>query len=152
MDRSLPDSRESPLNVMLQVNTSDEQSKSGLAPLDVDEGGEDGPSVSLEVVDLASHIILSCKRLHLLGVMTIGSFEASTDDSRPNPDFETLRKTRDVLESKLKEKYTETQWGQDGKLLLSMGMSSDFQAAILAGSDIVRVGTSIFGQRPKKEV
>ena len=137
---------------MLQVNTSDEQSKSGLAPLDVDEGGEDGPSVSLEVVDLASHIILSCKRLHLLGVMTIGSFEASTDDSRPNPDFETLRKTRDVLESKLKEKYTETQWGQDGKLLLSMGMSSDFQAAILAGSDIVRVGTSIFGQRPKKEV
>lgn len=152
LDRNLPETRETPLNVMLQVNTSGEQSKSGLAPLDVDEGGEHEPSASLEVVDLASHILSSCKRLHLLGVMTIGSFEASMDDSHPNPDFETLRKTRDVLTEKLKEKYPEAQWGQDGRLLLSMGMSSDFQAAILAGSDIVRVGTSIFGQRPKKEV
>jgi PLP dependent protein len=31
-----------------------------------------------------------------------------------------------------------------------MGMSSDFEEAIQAGSDIVRVGTSIFGQRPSK--
>ena len=38
----------------------------------------------------------------------------------------------------------------DVRLLLSMGMSSDFEVALKAGSDIVRVGTGIFGERPKK--
>jgi uncharacterized pyridoxal phosphate-containing UPF0001 family protein len=41
-------------------------------------------------------------------------------------------------------------WGEEGRLLLSMGMSSDFEAALKAGSDIVRVGTGIFGARAKK--
>ena len=43
-------------------------------------------------------------------------------------------------------------WGDEksGRLLLSMGMPSDFEAALKSGSDIVRVGTGIFGQRAKK--
>ncbi|KIM33137.1 hypothetical protein M408DRAFT_14013 [Serendipita vermifera MAFF 305830] len=148
LDRQLPADRASPLNVMLQVNTSGEASKSGLSPLHVDDGDTSG---SLEVVDLASHVVCSCQRLHLLGVMTIGAYESSTDDTKPNPDFEALRQTRDALQSALLERYGERKWGVDGKLLMSMGMSSDFEAAIEAGSDIVRVGTSIFGQRPKKQ-
>ncbi|KAG8819242.1 hypothetical protein FRC17_010539 [Serendipita sp. 399] len=151
LDKQLPISRETPLNVMLQINTSGEESKSGLPPLHTEESDtEGGESNSLGVYELASHIISHCKRLHLLGVMTIGSFEASTDDSAPNPDFECLVRTRDALEEKLQLEAPGTRWGKDGRLLLSMGMSSDFEAAIRAGSNIVRVGTSIFGERSNK--
>jgi pyridoxal phosphate enzyme (YggS family) len=149
LDKHLSTNRTSPLNVMIQVNTSGETSKSGLAPIDVEmEEGSEAPS--LEILDLANHVISSCKNLHLLGVMTIGSFEASTSHNQLNPDFVTLMQTRDKLESKLKESHGAGTWGHDGKLLTSMGMSSDFEEAIQAGSDIVRVGTSIFGHRPPK--
>lgn len=134
---------------MLQVNTSGETSKSGLAPLHI-EVEEDSPEDSMQVLELAKHIVSKCKRLHLLGVMTIGSYEASVDDTKPNPDFETLKATRDALELKLSEEMQNVSWGNDGRLLLSMGMSSDFESAIRAGSDIVRVGTSIFGLRLNK--
>ncbi|PVF95564.1 hypothetical protein CPB86DRAFT_776197 [Serendipita vermifera] len=150
LDRNLSQERSTPLHVMLQVNTSGETSKSGLAPIYIDTEGGSDEDTSLEVLELAGHVISSCKNLQLLGVMTIGSFEASTNDSEPNPDFESLRKTRDSLQLMLKEKYPDGKWGQGGHLLMSMGMSADFEEAIEAGSDIVRVGTSIFGQRPKK--
>ncbi|KAJ2559727.1 hypothetical protein EV175_000193 [Coemansia sp. RSA 1933] len=58
---------------------------------------------------------------------------------RPNPDFLALVKLRDDLEVKL---------GMG--LELSMGMSSDFGHALELGSNIVRVGSSIFGGRPPK--
>ena len=41
--------------------------------------------------------------------------------------------------------------GMSRRLLLSMGMSNDFELALRAGSDIVRVGTGIFGARPPKK-
>lgn len=149
LDKHLSTNRTSPLNVMIQVNTSGETSKSGLAPIyvEMEEGSE---ASSLEILDLANHVILSCKNLHLLGVMTIGSFEASTGRNQLNPDFVTLMQTRDKLESRLKQSHGVGTWGNEGRLLMSMGMSSDFEEAIQAGSDIVRVGTSIFGQRPPK--
>ncbi|KAG8813519.1 hypothetical protein FRC17_001540 [Serendipita sp. 399] len=151
LDKQLPVSRQTPLNVMLQINTSGEESKSGLPPLHTEGSETEGEeSNSLEIYELASYIISHCKRLHILGVMTIGSFEASTDDSAPNPDFECLLRTRDALEEKLQAEAPGTRWGKDGRLLLSMGMSSDFEAAIRAGSNIVRVGTSIFGERSNK--
>jgi len=98
--------------------------------------------------------------------MTIGSLAQSLSTSE-NEDFETLTKTRDTLQAFLDENRQMMQrrvddrlkkeggermitWGEDGRLLLSMGMSSDFEAALKAGSDIVRVGTGIFGERPKK--
>ncbi|HXJ14130.1 MAG TPA: alanine racemase, partial [Candidatus Limnocylindrales bacterium] len=64
-------------------------------------------------------------------------FRENPNDVRPF--FETLRKLKEQLESRL------------GKALptLSMGMSHDFEAAILEGSTEVRVGTAIFGTRPK---
>lgn len=146
LNRLLPDTRTTPLNVMLQVNTSGEDSKSGLSPLQ--PGSQ--PS-SNELPQLATHVITNCPRLHLLGIMTIGSFESSTDPDKPNPDFERLIATRDELEQHLQQVTPEgVIWGRGGTLLMSFGMSSDFEAAIKAGSDIIRVGTSIFGERPPR--
>lgn len=85
--------------------------------------------------------------------MTIGALAQSLSASggETNEDFERLKETRDVLQNFLEEDAKgERRWGDDGRLMLSMGMSSDFEAALKAGSDIVRVGTGIFGERHRK--
>jgi len=142
------------------VNTSGEESKSGLPPVTSPSPGD------AELFQLAQYIITECDRLHLQGLMTIGSLAQSLSTSE-NKDFETLTTTRDTLQAFLTANREEMQkkvedrlkgesrdrtvtWGEGGRLLLSMGMSSDFEAALKAGSDIVRVGTGIFGERPKK--
>jgi PLP dependent protein len=127
---------------------------------------------------LAKHVITRCPRLRLRGLMTIGSLaeslgatkeEEGDGDGVGNRDFERLRETRDVLQGLLEadpelglaEESGEEEgeeaggdsrrrWGVRGKLVLSMGMSSDFEVALRAGSDIVRVGSGIFGERHKK--
>jgi PLP dependent protein len=145
LNKSLPSERNTPLNVLLQVNTSGEEAKSGLpAPTSAESVS------SSELLQLAQHIITSCPRLRLQGLMAIGSLTQSlASNERPNEDFETLKRTRDLLEETLRlDLTTEGKWGVDGKLVLSMGMSSDFEAALKVGSDIVRVGTGIFGTRP----
>ncbi|OWZ62118.1 YggS family pyridoxal phosphate enzyme [Cryptococcus neoformans] len=141
LQKSLPPSRQSKLNVYLQVNTSGEDSKSGLSPL---------PSNSTELVDLAVHVIEKCPGLKLLGIMTIGSWDASHDPTKPNPDFECLKRTRAELAKALAEKGVQDAPKED-ELELSMGMSADFVQAIKEGSSSVRVGTRIFGERPKKK-
>lgn len=82
--------------------------------------------------------------------MTIGSFAQSQSTTSENEDFKSLKTTRDVLQSYLESEMGMENWGKGGKLVLSMGMSSDFEAALKAGSDIVRVGTGIFGARHVK--
>lgn len=107
-----------------------------------------------EVVTLAQHILKECPRLHLRGLMTIGSIEQSKSvEGGPNEDFERLVETASVLEGILKEEFVDgSAWGgPGGKLELSMGMSSDFQQAIESGAGTVRVGTGIFGARKLKE-
>ncbi|TYJ58003.1 YggS family pyridoxal phosphate enzyme [Cryptococcus floricola] len=140
LQKSIPPSRKTPLNVYLQVNTSGEDAKSGLAPL---------PSSNHETVDLAVHVITKCPSLKVLGLMTIGSWEASHDPDKPNPDFECLKATRKELAKILAEKGVEGAPRED-ELELSMGMSADFAVAVKEGSSSVRVGTRIFGERPKK--
>jgi len=81
--------------------------------------------------------------------MTIGSLSESLLATDENRDFETLKRARDSLQDALSGANLDG-WDQEGKLLLSMGMSSDFEAALRAGSDIIRVGTGIFGERHKK--
>lgn len=137
LQKNLSPERKTPLNVYLQVNTSGEDAKSGLAPLDPS-------STSGELLDLALHVITSCPDLRLLGLMTIGSWEASHDVSKPNPDFTALTETKRALERLLNER------GHAVELELSMGMSADFVQAVKEGSNSVRVGTRIFGERPKK--
>lgn len=134
--------------MLIQVNTSGEESKSGIiSPLTTDDD-------RVQLTDLAKYIVADCPRLRLQGLMTIGALEASLSvDDEKNKDFESLRCTRDVLQEFLIEEYGEDgrgKWGCNGKLVLSMGMSSDYEAALKAGSDIVRVGTGIFGERRRK--
>lgn len=120
------------LNVHVQVNTSGEEAKSGTVPGD-------------DTVELCAAIERDCPALHLLGLMTIGAIGRSqaTTTEGGNEDFETLREQRDIVRTRL---------GIERHLELSMGMSEDFEGAIAMGSDEVRIGSTIFGERgPKSE-
>ncbi len=117
------------LRVMVQVNTSGEEAKSGVEPADTTE--------------LCRHIIEKCEHLELTGLMTIGAIARSKDPENENEDFVALRNTRDKVAEELG-------WEKE-KLELSMGMSADFEGAIRMGSDEVRVGSDIFGARPQKK-
>ncbi|KAG6013124.1 hypothetical protein E4U43_007485 [Claviceps pusilla] len=121
----------SKISVHVQVNTSGEEAKSGCAP------GE-------ETVSLCRDIIHSCPNLHLLGLMTIGAIARSkaTTAEIQNEDFLALTEQRDLVSRELGL--------EEGRLELSMGMSEDFEGAITMGSGEVRVGSTIFGQRPAR--
>ncbi|KAJ3751368.1 proline synthetase associated protein [Lentinula detonsa] len=161
LNKALPTDRNTPLNVLLQINTSGEDSKSGLSPLS--PSSFDSSQLS-DVQKLAKHIVTLCPNLHLQGLMTIGALDLSlsANETERNADFERLKQTRDILVRWLQDGLGSShdgvnvskrwRWGDEstGKLLLSMGMSSDFEAALKAGSDIVRVGTGIFGSRKTK--
>ena len=119
-----------PLRMFVQVNTSGEEEKSGVEP-----GG---------AVDLCRHVREECPHLKLQGVMTIGAIARSKEakEGVENEDFIRLREVRDQI---VKELGMQAQ-----DLELSMGMSEDFESAIRCGSNEVRVGSTIFGQRPAK--
>ena len=118
------------LNVHVQVNTSGEESKSGCAP-------------GADVISLCRAIVNDCPSLHLLGLMTIGAIARSvaTTAETENEDFKVLAEQRDLVVKEL---------GLERELELSMGMSEDFEGAVVMGSGEVRVGSTIFGQRPAK--
>jgi uncharacterized pyridoxal phosphate-containing UPF0001 family protein len=79
--------------------------------------------------------------------MTIGAIARSqaVKEGEENEDFKCLKEERDRLEKELGDELK----GKD--LELSMGMSDDFEGAVEMGSDEVRVGSTIFGERPSKE-
>ncbi|GLB40720.1 hypothetical protein LshimejAT787_0805910 [Lyophyllum shimeji] len=150
LNKALPSDRAAPLNILIQINTSGEEAKSGLPPL-----ASSTDVAASELFQLAKIMITECPKLRLQGLMTIGSLEQSltASETDQNADFDRLKETRDVLQNALRAELGDSdqmKWGQDGILVLSMGMSSDFEAALKAGSDIVRVGTGIFGERLKK--
>lgn len=120
------------LRIFVQVNTSGEDSKSGVEP------GE-------EVTALCRHIREKCENLKLQGLMTIGAIARSkaTTAETENEDFVRLKEIRDEVAKELGLAESE--------LELSMGMSEDFEGAIAMGSDEVRVGSTIFGERPPKK-
>ncbi|KAJ4477646.1 hypothetical protein C8J55DRAFT_430344 [Lentinula edodes] len=161
LHKALPSDRIAPLNVLIQINTSGEDAKSGIQPLASSSSSSLGQLSDLQ--RLAKHIVMSCPKLRLQGLMTIGALDLSlsANETEKNADFERLTETRDILERWLQaelvpeeaDKNQVRRWGDEstGKLLLSMGMSSDFEAALKAGSDIVRVGTGIFGSRKTRD-
>ncbi|MBT1164068.1 YggS family pyridoxal phosphate-dependent enzyme [Bifidobacterium felsineum] len=111
------------VGVLLEVNESGEESKSGCAPS--------------HAIDLAQRIG-AMGGLELQGLMTIG---AHVDDERTiRAGFAHLRRTRDQILASGAE-------GTAGCTELSMGMTHDLAYAIEEGSTIVRVGTAIFGER-----
>ncbi len=110
-----------PLNVLLQVNTSGEDSKSGVAPA--------------EVAALA-RAVSALPRLRLRGLMALPA---------PTPDEASQLAAHRGLKA-LFDNLVATGLPLD---TLSMGMSADLEAAIAEGATLVRVGTAIFGGRPK---
>lgn len=109
--------------VLIQVNTSSEETKAGVEP-----------DRALKLAEQLS--VLS--GLSVRGLMTIPAFSPDPEDARPA--FRLLRDTRDRIAS-----AGVTGIGMD---VLSMGMSHDFEVAIEEGADMIRVGTAIFGARP----
>ena len=106
------------LAVLLQVNASGEASKHGCSPA--------------EAPALLDHVLANCGALDVLGVMAMGPL---TGD--PRPVFDRTAALRTALQRR------------SGLLLpvLSLGMSGDLDAAIAAGSTLVRIGTALFGGR-----
>lgn len=109
------------LNILLEVNWTGEESKSGIR----------GADEALRLAEMA----VSCKNLNLRGLMTMAEFDAT--EARLRETFSGVRELRDRMERELGLTLPE----------LSMGMSGDFREAILEGATIVRIGTAIFGRR-----
>ncbi|MBL7991901.1 MAG: YggS family pyridoxal phosphate-dependent enzyme [Candidatus Kapabacteria bacterium] len=112
------------IDVLLQVNTSGEESKSGCEPH--------------EIYALAE-AALKEPNIRVRGLMTIAAFSDDAEFVRPM--FRSLRSLRDELRTRFPEASFDE---------LSMGMSGDYAAAIQEGSTMIRVGTAIFGEREKK--
>ena len=118
------ESRDRQLAVMIQVNVSGEQSKSGVTP------------------DLALDLLADVARfprLTVRGFMTIGL--NSPDISAVRAGYRKLAELRDAA-------IAQRVPGAQNATELSMGMSGDFAVAIAEGATIVRLGSAVFGERP----
>jgi pyridoxal phosphate enzyme (YggS family) len=105
-----------PLEVMIEVKLSEEQSKAGADPAHL--------SVLIEA-------ICNCPNLRLTGLMTMPPWSDNPEETRPY--FKQL--------AKLAHEHSLPR--------LSMGMSHDLEAAIEEGATHIRIGTALFGPRPK---
>lgn len=110
-----------PLQVLIQINISDENSKSGIVPQQMEE--------------LAQQII-NLPKLQLRGLMAI---PAPTEDiNQQTAVFNQMKVLLQQLQQRFPQQKIDT---------LSMGMTDDMQTAITCGSTMVRIGTAIFGKR-----
>lgn len=110
------------IDVLIQVNTSDEESKFGIHP------------------DSAIDLVEKVSKFHTLkikGLMTIGLFSAETEKVRQC--FKILKNLQQEI---IQQNIANVEMKE-----LSMGMSNDLETAIEEGSTIVRVGTAVFGAR-----
>jgi len=105
--------------VLIQVKLSEEESKFGIEP---------------EEVEKLLEVCQKLKNIKVEGLMTIPPYFENPEDVRPY--FRRLRQIKEQLSQK-GYKLTE----------LSMGMSNDFEVAIEEGATMVRIGTALFGQR-----
>ncbi len=110
------------LEVLIQINSSGEESKSGINPAEYPE-----------FLKQLSHFA----NLKIVGLMSIGQFNNEPEDSRA--EFKLMKQLFDFGK--------ENQTVNSDFIYLSMGMSHDFAVAIEEGANIVRVGTAIFGER-----
>lgn len=113
------------MDILIEINSAMEETKSGIA--------------AAEVRELVTQIARSCDKVRVCGVMCIPPRCDDPEESR-----QYFREARNVFEEM-------KQWGLPKDRVypttLSMGMSSDYEVAIEEGSNVVRVGSSIFGPR-----
>ncbi len=110
-----------PYPVLVEVNTSGEVQKHGVAPKEV-----------FTLVET----ILARPELRLQGLMTVGPYPV--EEKRSRKAFALLRELRDRLERHFDIHLP----------VLSMGMTEDWPFAVLEGSTLIRIGRAIFGERP----
>jgi pyridoxal phosphate enzyme (YggS family) len=111
------------VDVLIEVNTSGEATKFGFRPEE-----------TLPAIEEISGL----NRLQIKGLMTIGVFLPEPEEVRPC--FKQLRELRDRIAGKNFQRVEMD--------ILSMGMTDDFEVAIEEGSNMVRIGRAIFGERP----
>lgn len=109
-------------NVLLQVNIGNEESKGGF---------------SLDEIDAAYAIIRALPAIKVTGLMAM---LPDTDD----------KKLLSSLAEKMRKKYDYFREKDENFIHLSMGMSGDYELCISAGSNMIRLGTAIFGSRNYK--
>ena len=111
------------MDILLQVNSAEEESKFGIT--------------TDETEKLINDILETCENIRIRGLMCIAPYADNPEDIKVY--FEDVKKQYDefgkIDHPRLDFKY------------LSMGMSHDFPVAIEAGSNLVRVGSAIFGER-----
>jgi pyridoxal phosphate enzyme (YggS family) len=107
------------ISALVQLNIGKEPTKSGILEEDLERFLQD---------------VSVMRRIRLKGLMAIPPAAFQADDNRPY--FEKMR----TLFDRCKAEYPELEY-------LSMGMSDDFEAAIEEGSNVVRIGTAVFGAR-----
>jgi pyridoxal phosphate enzyme (YggS family) len=122
LDRLCSEEGRDVLDVLIQVNLGQEETKSGLDERDV---------------FALAKAVMNCERLKLIGLMSVPPYFEDPDQVRPF--FSRLRQLRDELKTR----------GSFGGAVgeLSMGMTHDFEVAIEEGATMVRIGTAIFGER-----
>jgi pyridoxal phosphate enzyme (YggS family) len=106
---------------LLEVNVSGEATKHGFTP---------------EQLRAEFSALTSLPHLRVVGLMTMAPYAEDAEQARPV--FRALRELRDGLQQTLGTSLPH----------LSMGMSGDFEPAIAEGATLVRIGSSIFGDRP----
>lgn len=110
------------IDLLIQVNIGDEESKSGVTP-------DELPELLTEIGKLPY--------IHVKGLMAIPPYCENPEDSRPY-----FKKVRELSESIAAREIENIEMQE-----ISMGMSHDFEVAIEEGATIVRIGTAIFGAR-----
>ena len=109
------------INCLLQIKIADEDSKFGM---------DENEAAQL----LASEDIKKFQNIKILGLMGMATF--TEDEAQISREFK-----------KLKEVYSKFKMNYPDLSILSMGMSGDYQIAIENGSNMIRVGSAIFGER-----
>ncbi len=117
--------------VLVQVNISNDGDKGGFAPE--------------SIIDFVTRRMRDFSQLEFRGLMTITRFYENPEDARG--DFRALRGLADEVRMALSRECPENCRSALQHMELSMGMSQDFAIAIEEGSTIVRLGTSLFGER-----
>ncbi len=111
------------MDILVQVNAAQEESKFGIT--------------SEETGQLIRDILEQCQNIRIRGLMCIAPFEDNPEDVRIY-----FREVKDLFDQYAKLSHPNADFKY-----LSMGMSHDYEAAILEGSNLIRVGTAIFGER-----
>ena len=111
-------------DILIQVNTSYEDSKNGISPK--------------EIFSLIRQISQNCPKINIKGLMTIGTLHGNKQETIRC--FSLLKNIFDDIKQKVNEKNVEMKY-------LSMGMSGDYEIALENGANLIRIGSLIFGNR-----